>query len=113
MIKIHIPEHMDRREAILEMIRRGRMICFAQDVFVVPEPSLDVLRARRVVFEELGRGGSDFAEKALRESLAANDAAGAQSLDDAYAAGYQRVPEDSSELEALLPYLSVPLERWE
>ena len=60
-----------RAKALLELIRRGRVICVPNDVFVVPEPALDVLRSLGVTFQEMGRGGIDYAEKALRDSLAA------------------------------------------
>lgn len=71
MVKIHIPDQSQRGRALLELIRRGRVICVPNDVFVVPEPALDVLRSLNVSFQELGRGGIDYAEKALRDSLAA------------------------------------------
>lgn len=35
------------------------------------------------------------------------------SADEQYAAGYQRMPEDTRELEALLPHLPLPREQWE
>ena len=71
MVKIHIPDQAERGRALLELIRRGRVICVPNDVFVVPAPALDVLRSLNVSFQELGRGGIDYAEKALRDSLAA------------------------------------------
>jgi hypothetical protein len=71
MVKIHIPDQNQRAKALLELIRRGRVICVPNDVFVVPEPALDVLRSLGVTFQEMGRGGIDYAEKALRDSLAA------------------------------------------
>ena len=52
-------------------MRRGQIVCFPDEVFVVPEPALAVLRSNGVTFAELGRGGIDYAEKALRDSLAA------------------------------------------
>ena len=70
MVKIHIPPQVTREDAILAVMRRGRVICIVGDIFVVPEPALDVLRSFGVTFEELGRGGIDYAEKALRDSLA-------------------------------------------
>ena len=33
--------------------------------------------------------------------------------DEKYTAGYQRVPEDTTELVALLPHLPLPREQWE
>lgn len=72
MVKIHIPEQNNRSKGVLELIRRGRVMCLPADQFVVPEPALDVLRSLGVTFDELGRGGIDYAEKALRDSLAAS-----------------------------------------
>jgi hypothetical protein len=71
MVKIHISDQNQRAKALLELVRRGRVVCIPHDVFVVPEPALDVLRSLGVTFDELGRGGIDYAEKALRDSLAA------------------------------------------
>ena len=34
-------------------------------------------------------------------------------LDDQYQRGYEQIPEDITELEALLPHLPLPTERWE
>lgn len=70
MVKIHIPDQKQRGQGLLELVRRGRVICVPNDIFVVPEPALDVLRSLGVAFQELGRGGIDYAEKALRDSLA-------------------------------------------
>jgi hypothetical protein len=72
MVKIQIPEREDRAKSLVEMARRGRIVCLPEDVFVVPEPALDLLRSLGVNYVELGRGGLDYAEKALRDSLAAH-----------------------------------------
>jgi hypothetical protein len=72
MVKIHIPERADRGKALVEMGRRGRVICLPADVFVVPEPALALLQSLGVGFKEIGRGGFDYVEKALRDSLAAH-----------------------------------------
>jgi hypothetical protein len=39
-------------------------------VFIVPEPALELLQSLGTNYQELGRGGFDSAEKALRDSLA-------------------------------------------
>lgn len=70
MIKIQIPERGDRVKALETLTLRGRVTCLPDNVFVVPEPALDVLRSLGVTYVELGRGGFDYAEKALRDSLA-------------------------------------------
>jgi hypothetical protein len=47
------------------------VVCLPDNVFIVPEPALELLHSLDVHFVELGRGGLDYAEKALRDSLAA------------------------------------------
>ena len=72
MIKIHIPDQEDRAKALLELIGRGRVVCLRDDVYVVREPASDLVRSLGLRFKQLGRGGIDYAEKALRDSLAAS-----------------------------------------
>jgi hypothetical protein len=71
MVKLQIPNRDDRVKCLVELARRGRVICLPDNIFVVPEPALDLLRSMQVQFSELGRGGLDYAEKALRDSAAA------------------------------------------
>jgi hypothetical protein len=71
MVKIQIADRDDRVKCLPELARRGRVICLPEDTFVVPEPALALLQSLNVQFVELGRGGLDYAEKALRDSLAA------------------------------------------
>lgn len=71
MVKIHIPDRGDRGKALVEAGRRGRVICLPDNVFVVPEPALSLLQSLGIGFQELGRGGFDYAEKALRDATAA------------------------------------------
>ncbi len=68
MVKIRVPERSDRVKSLVEMARRGRVVCLPDDVFVVPEPALELLQSLGVNYQELGRGGFDYAEKALRDS---------------------------------------------
>ena len=70
MVKIHIPERHERGKALVEMCRRGRIVCLPEDTFVVPEPALKLLRSLGITFQELGRGGHDYTEKALRDAVA-------------------------------------------
>jgi hypothetical protein len=72
MVKIQIPEREDRARCLVELARRGRVVCLPDDVFVVPEQALPLLQSLAVRYVELGRGGLDYAEKTLRDSLAAN-----------------------------------------
>lgn len=70
MVKIQIPERSDRAKALEVLTLRGRVICLPDNVFIVPEPALEVLQSLSVIFKELERGGFDYAEKALRDSPA-------------------------------------------
>jgi hypothetical protein len=70
MVKIWVPERSDRVKSLVELARRGRVVCLPDDVFIVPEPALELLQSLGVNYQELGRGGFDSAEKALRDSLA-------------------------------------------
>lgn len=71
MVKIQIVDEAECSRAFAALIRRGRVDCFRDNVFIVPEPALDLLRELNVSFLELGRGGLDYAQKALRDSFAA------------------------------------------
>jgi hypothetical protein len=71
MVKIQIPDREECAKGFAALIRRGHVDCFRDNVFVVPEPALEVLRNLSVHFVELGRGGLDFAQKTLRDSVAA------------------------------------------
>ncbi len=71
MVKIRIIDGEKRADALLALMRRGRVVCFPDNVFIVPEPGLTLLQGMAVSFEELGRGGIDYAEKALRDSVTA------------------------------------------
>jgi hypothetical protein len=70
MIKIQIPDRAESAKAMIEMSRRGRIDCYADDVYMVPEAMLGVLNGMGVSYRELGRGGPDYAEKTLRDTLA-------------------------------------------
>jgi len=71
MVKIQIPDRSDRGKALVEAGRRGRVICLPDNVFVMPEPALALLQSLGIAYQELGRGGLDYAEKALRDAAAA------------------------------------------
>ena len=70
MVKIQIPDRAESGRAMLEMSRRGKIDCYADEVYVVPEPALELLTSLRITYRELGRGGIDYAVKALRDACA-------------------------------------------
>jgi hypothetical protein len=72
MVKIQIPDREECATGFAALIRRGRVDCFRDNVFIVPEPALEVLQELGVGYVELGRGGLDYAQKALRDSSAAH-----------------------------------------
>lgn len=61
MVKIHIQERNDRAKAMETLTVRGRVICLPENTFIVPEPALEVLQSLGVAFQELERGGFDYA----------------------------------------------------
>jgi hypothetical protein len=71
MVKIQIPDKEECAKAFSELIRRGRVDCFRDHVFIVPEPALEVLQGLGISYLELGQGGLDYAQKTLRDSVAA------------------------------------------
>jgi hypothetical protein len=72
MIRIQIPDRAESAKAMIELSRRGRIDCYADDVYTVPEAMLGVLNGMGVSYRELGRGGPDYAEKTRRDTLAAH-----------------------------------------
>jgi hypothetical protein len=58
MVKIQIPSPEDRAKSLVEMARRGRIVCLPGNTFVVPEPALELLQSLGVAYHELGRGNS-------------------------------------------------------
>jgi hypothetical protein len=71
MVKIQIPDKHESAKAMVEMGRRGRVICLPDEVYIVPDPALPLLQSLGITFQELGRGGFDYAQKALRDASAA------------------------------------------
>src|SRR5436305_1731590 len=59
MIKIQIPDKQESARALVEMSGKGRVLCFAEDVYIVPEPALSLLSKMGIRYQELGRGGFD------------------------------------------------------
>ena len=71
-VKIHIPDRAESAKAAVEMSGCGRIDCYAGDVYMVPEPALEFLNGLGITFKELERGGWDYAQKTLRDTLAAH-----------------------------------------
>jgi hypothetical protein len=71
MVKIQIPDRDECGKAFAALIRRGRVDCYQDNTFIIPEPGLQVLQEMGIAYLELGRGGLDYAQKALRDSSAA------------------------------------------
>jgi hypothetical protein len=53
MIKIQIPDKTESAKAMVEMGRRGRVICLPDDVYIVPDPALALLKLLGITFQEL------------------------------------------------------------
>ena len=70
MVKIQIPDRDASARAFAALVRRGRVDCYRDNVYVVPEPGLELLSEMGIAFVEMGRGGLDYAEKTLRDSTA-------------------------------------------
>ena len=62
-VKIQIPDKKESAKALVQMSGRGRVICFADEIYIVPEPALDLLTTLGITYQEMGRGGLDYAEK--------------------------------------------------
>ena len=71
MVKIQIPDEKECAKGFAALIRRGRVDCYRDSAFIVPEPALELLSTLGVSYIKLGRGGLDYAQKALRDSAAA------------------------------------------
>lgn len=71
MVKIQVPDRGECARAFAELIRRGRVDCYPDNTFIIPEPGVQLLGQMGITFVELGRGGLDYAQKALRDSSAA------------------------------------------
>lgn len=68
MVKIQIPDRSQSAKALATLMLRGRIDCYRDNVYVVPEPALEVLKSLGITYLELGRGGFDYAVKTLRDA---------------------------------------------
>jgi hypothetical protein len=55
LVKIQIPDNAACARGFAALIRRGRVDCFRDNVFIVPESAVEVLQELKVPFVELGR----------------------------------------------------------
>ena len=55
MVKIQIRNKAQSSKAFEALIRQGRIDCYRNDVYVVPETALEVLQELGIVFRELER----------------------------------------------------------
>jgi len=53
MVKIQIPDRDECAKAFAALIRRGRVDCFRENIFIVPEPALAVLQRMGITYHEL------------------------------------------------------------
>jgi hypothetical protein len=67
-VKIHIPNRRQSAKALVELSGYGRIDCYENDVYMVPEPGLQLLGELEIDYRELGRGGLDYAIKSLRDT---------------------------------------------
>jgi hypothetical protein len=57
MVKIQIPDNDECAKAFSALIRRGRVDCYRDNVFIIPEPGLQLLQDLGVSYVEIDRGG--------------------------------------------------------
>ena len=55
-VKIQIVDKADNARAIVELGSRGRIDCYPDRTYMVPEPALKLLKDLKVTYQELGRG---------------------------------------------------------
>ena len=70
MVKIQIPDKDESARAFVEMARTSRIACLPDDVYVVPESALALLRDLGVLFHQLAPGDNGHAAAALRSPAA-------------------------------------------
>jgi hypothetical protein len=70
MVKIRFKSREDSAEGIGQLIRRGRVICLRDGIFVVPPQALAVLDSLGLAYEVLVTEGVDHVYHTLRDTLA-------------------------------------------
>ncbi len=71
LVKIRIPDDGECARGFAALVRRFRVDAYRDNTFVVVQDALQVLADMGIRYEELGRGGLDYAQKTLRDSAAA------------------------------------------
>lgn len=84
------------------------MASFPANRLVVTLPPEVGAKVNKVAREQ-HRTADEIVCEACQRHLAALETA---NLDEQYQRGYERIPEDIADLEALLPHLPVPREDW-
>jgi hypothetical protein len=52
-------------KSLVEVARRGRVACLPDDVFIVPEPALELLQSLGVNYQELGQDRETLRQRAF------------------------------------------------
>lgn len=68
--RIQIDGREDRTRALAEVSRRGRIVCFRGNQFIVPEPALALLDELAVNYTLLREEDPDSALRSIRDSAA-------------------------------------------
>jgi hypothetical protein len=66
MIKIQIPDKDESARAFVELARSSRIACLPNDIYMVPEPALALLRTLGISFRQLAPGDNGHAAPAFR-----------------------------------------------
>jgi hypothetical protein len=70
MIKIQIANKDESARAFVALARDNRITCLPNDVYVIPDTALDILRNLGVTFQQLASGENGHAPVALRSPAA-------------------------------------------
>jgi hypothetical protein len=66
MVKVQVPDRDECTRAFAALMRLGRVDCYPDNTFIIPEPGVQLLQQMGLTFVELGRGGLDYAQRSLR-----------------------------------------------
>ncbi len=68
-VKIRFPNRDDSK-IMVEVMRRGQVICLRDETFIVPEPAIELLSELGASFENLGEVPWDHVVRTLRSAAA-------------------------------------------